>query len=716
LEADSWKTIKGLLQEALPLDPTARAAFLDRAGITAKTRAEVESLLALEVEAGDFMSVTAGEFSGDIFASGDGDALLKQRIGAYEIVSELGYGGMGAVYLAERADGKFEQTVAVKMLRREFNTERLRRTFTREKDILAALSHPNIARLLDAGSTTDGIPYLAMEYVRGEPLDKFCQSRGLSLDERLELFGKVCEAVAYAHRNLVVHRDIKPGNILVNEDGEPKLLDFGISKLLGADRTDGAGVTQLGALTPLYASPEQVRGEPVTTASDVYSLGVVLFKVLTEDLPYRAVEKTNGDLLREITESAPRLPSAAAQATVTTSQLKGDLDNIILKSLSKEPERRYQTVEEFSADLQRFAEGMPVLARPATLTYRARKFYGRNKVSVWAAALILISLFAGIIGALWQARAARIQARIASEARAAAELETARARNERDRAEKTSRFMQSFLNYANPHWSGLGSRDEGRTDFTVREALQDVVTRMDTELADSPEVRADLHYTIGEVYAGSGDGERAAQHLRQSLQLYRQVHGDEHPKVARGLYYVMFYETDLQKAEAQLRQGVLIMRRTDPENANLPHMVQTLGERIAKAERESRNPSRLAEAERLILEAKALFTRQHGEDHPTTISTNSSLARIALVRGDLVRAESLTEEVLRHFQQRHPGSYEHIMSLVYVGEVKLRQAKEADAETFFQQALELARRHWSAHDYRIERLVNYINQARAAAR
>jgi eukaryotic-like serine/threonine-protein kinase len=713
MEADNWKTIKGLLLEALRLDPQARAAWLDHAVITAEARAEVESLLALEAEARDFMSLPAGEFSADIFASAEDDVLIKQRIGAYEIVSELGCGGMGAVYLARRADGKFEQTVAVKMLRREFNTDRLRRTFAREKDILAALSHPNIARLLDAGSTGDGIPYLVMEYVRGEPLDKFCHRRRLSLDARLTLFGKVCEAVAYAHRNLVVHRDIKPGNILVNENGEPKLLDFGISKLLGAGSADAAGVTQLGALTPLYASPEQVRGEPVTTASDVYSLGVVLFKVLTEELPYRAAEKTNGDLLREITESAPRLPSAAAQAPVTTSQLKGDLDNIILKSLSKEPARRYQTVEEFSADLRRFAEGLPVLARPATLSYRAAKFYGRNKVSVWAVALILISLCAGLVAALWQARAARVQARIASEARAAAELETVRVREQKERIEKTSRFMQSFLNYANPHWSGLGSRDEGRTDFTVREALQDVVTRMDTELADSPEVRADLHYTIGEVYAGSGDAERAFQHLRQSLDLYRQVHGDEHPKVARGMYYLMFYETDLQKAEAQLRQGISIMRRTDPENVNLPYMLQTLGEWIVKAERERRDVTRLAEAESLILEAKTLFTRQKGESHGATVSTDNSLVRLALVRGDLAEAESISKEVLRRFQQTSPGSYEHISALVYVGEVKLRQGKAAEAEAFFRQALELARRRWSANDHRLVALVNYVNQARA---
>jgi serine/threonine-protein kinase len=401
---------------------------------------------------------------------------------------------------------------------------------------------------------------------------------------------------------------------------------------------------------------------------------------------------------------------------VTTSQLKGDLDNIILKSLSKEPERRYQTVEEFSADLRRWAEGMPVLARPATLSYRARKFYGRNKVAVWAAALIFISLCAGVVIALSQARAARVQARIASEARAAAELETARARNERDRAAKTSRFMESFLNYANPHWSGLGSRDEGRTDFTVREALQDVVTRMDTELADSPEVRADLHYTIGEVYAGSGDRERASQHFHQSLDLYRQVHGDEHPKVARGLYYVMFSETDLQKAEAQLRQGILIMRRTDPQNPNLPHMLQTLGERIVKAERQRRDASRLAEAETAILEAKAIFTRLLGESDGNTTSTDSSLASLALVRGDLARAESLSKEVLRRFEQTRPGTYLHISALVYVGEVKLRQGQEAEGEAFFRQALELARGRWSANDYRLERLVKNINQARAAAR
>ena len=716
MPAENWKAVKDVLLEALRLGPAARRDFLRADGLPAEIRAEVESLLALEAEAVDFMSLPAGLFSRDFFTPVEADAHAAQRVGVYEIVSELGYGGMGAVYLARRADGKFEQTVAVKMLRRELNTARLRRTFEREKEILAALSHPNIARLLDAGATADGIPYLVMEYVRGEPLDEFCRSRRLSPDERLRLFGKVCEAVAYAHRNLVVHRDLKPSNILVNEDGEPKLLDFGISKLLGAGGADCAGgVTHLGALTPQYASPEQVRGEAVTTASDVYSLGVVLFKVLTDSLPYRAAEKTNGDLLREITQSAPRLPSEAAQTPVAAARLKGDLDNIVLKSLSKEPERRYQTVEQFSADLRRFAKGRPVLARPATLSYRASKFYSRNKVSVWAAALVLISLCAGVVIALSQARAARAQARVAAEARAAAELEAVRAREEKERAEKTSRFMQSFLNYANPHWSGLGTRDEGRTDFTVREALHDVVARMDTELADAPEVRADLHYTIGEVYGSSGERERAWEHFRRSLELYRQVHGDEHPKVARAIYYASLFEKDIGKKESLLRQGIGIMRRTDPENVNLPHMLQDLAGRIAEAERESRDPSRLEEAERLILEAKELFTRRHGEDHVAPISVDSSLATVALAQGDLARAESIGEDVLRRSRQTHEGGYQHVWALFYLGEIKYRRGREAEAEALFRQALVLARRGWGASDYRFEHLVARVNEARAAA-
>jgi len=450
----------------------------------------------------------------------------------------------------------------------------------------------------------------------------------------------------------------------------------------------------------------------VTTASDVYSLGVVLFKVLTERLPYRSGEKTSGELQREITESAPALPSASAQTADMTSRLKGDLDNIVLKALSKEPERRYHTVEQFAADLRRFAEGQPVMARPATISYRAIKFYGRNKISVWAAALILITLCAGIVAALSQARAARAQARIASEARAAAELETVRARLEKDRAEKTSSFMQSFLNYANPHWSGLGSRDRGRTNFTVREALHGVVERMDTDLSDAPEVRADLHYTIGEVYGAAGERDLARRHFGQSLDLYRQVHTAEHPKVGRGLYYVSLFEPDTKKAELLLRQGVGMMRRTDPENINLPHMLQSLAERIASSARDSLDKAPLAEAEKLILEAKDLFTRHYGKDG---VSTDRSLARLALHRGELAQAESMMEALLERYRRTEQGGFEHISALFDLGEVRFRQGRKAEAESLFRQASEVARRSWGANDPRFKQFIGTINEVRASA-
>ena len=715
MEADDWKKIKKVLLEALGLDPRERAAYLERADLTAEALAEVESLLAFEAEAQDFMSLPAGEFSADLISmtGPSAEALAGQRVGAYEIVSELGSGGMGAVYLARRADGKFEQRVAVKMLRREFNTERLRRTFNREKEILAALSHPNIARLLDAGTTDDGVPYLVMEYVDGEPIDRFCQSRMLPLNDRLKLFSKVCEAVAFAHRHLVVHRDLKPSNILVNEGGEPKLLDFGISKLLDADEGAAGHATQLGALTPQYASPEQVRGEPVTTATDIYSLGVVLFNLLTENLPYHVAGKTAGEVLREITEGEPALPSEATLTPLTMSGLKGDLDNIILKALGKEPERRYQTVEQFSADVWRFVDGLPVLARRATLSYQASKFYGRNKASVWAAALIFLSLCAGLTAALWQAQAARRQERMASEARRLAESEAERARAEKGKAERTSRFMQSFLEYANPHWYGRG---EGRINVTVREAIDAAAARIDTELSDEPEVRADLHYTVGEVYRTHGESGIALTHFRQSLDLYRQVHGERHPKVARAIYYLCVglsrTGAGIEEVEPLLRQAIAMMRQTDPGNVNLPYMLQTLASWVEKDQRQHKNETRLAEAESLLLEAKTLFTRHYGENHVATISADSSLSALVLARGDLARAESLREEVLRRYRQAEEGGHHHIWALFYLAEVKLALGKSVEAETRFGQASELGRRQWGANDFRFKHLTKRISQAR----
>lgn len=714
MHAESWKTVKEILLEALKFDAAGRCDYLERANITFEARAEVESLLLLEAEAEDFMSLPVGEFSkGFLGDEAVDDPIINLTIGNYKIVSELGFGGMGAVYLATRTDGKFEQRVAIKMLKREFNVERIRRNFAREKEILATLAYPHIAKLLDAGTTDDGIPYLVMEYVEGVPVDEFCENRKLSLNARLKLFNKVCDAVAFAHRNLIIHRDLKPSNILVTKDGEPKLLDFGISKLLDAKATDANNITNLVAMTPQYASPEQINGEPVTTATDVYSLGVVLYKILTGGFPHRLGNKTNANLFKEITEAALTLPSEAAlklPSPISLSQLKGDLDNIILKSLRKEPERRYQTVEQFSTDIWRFVDGLPVLARPATFTYRATKFYGRNKVSVVAAILILMSLCGGIAVALTQAQRATAQARIAVEQRDAAERAS-------ERAERTSRFMQSFLEYANPNWYGRG---KGRFDVTVREAIDDAAARIDTELADEPEVRADLHYTVGEVYRVHGVPELTLKHFSQSLDLYRQVHGEQHPKVARGLYYFAIGRSgrgaSTDEIELLMRQGITIMRETDPDNVNLPYMLQTLAHTIMSGENQNKNERRLAEAESLILELKPLFIRHYAENHLATISADDSLAILALTRGEFARAENIREELVRRYRQKGEGEYSHIWSLYYLGEAKLALGKGAEAEALFEHAIELGGKHWGANSFRSKQLSEYISKARATAR
>ena len=274
MQPETWKKIKQVLDEVLQVESDRRKAFLDEAGLSPEVYAEVESLITFENESADLMQLSAVEFSRD-FVGNDLTELKGQQIGAYRIIRELGHGGMGAVYLAERADGKFQQKVALKLLKREMNTSALRRHFEQEREILASLDHPNIARLLDAGTSDDRVPFIAMEYVEGLPIDEYCDSRGLGLNARLELFRAVCRAVEFAHQNLVVHRDLKPSNILVTNDGVPKLLDFGISKILstGFEDADSATITRMGVMTPSYASPEQLRKEGVTTLSDVYRAG-----------------------------------------------------------------------------------------------------------------------------------------------------------------------------------------------------------------------------------------------------------------------------------------------------------------------------------------------------------------------------------------------------------------------------------------------------------
>jgi tetratricopeptide (TPR) repeat protein len=418
--------------EALELSPAARISFLDRAcGGDSLLRQEVESLLAhdrLDAELAGVFQLAAAALIED-------GSLVGQRIGAYRITSELGHGGMGAVYLAVRADDEFQKRVAIKVVKRGMDTYAMLERFRHERQILANLDHPYIARLMDGGSTADHRPFFVMEYVEGRPIDRFCRESRLSVEEICRLFLRVCEAVAYAHRSLVVHRDLKPSNIFVTTDGAPKLLDFGVAKLLSAAPDAHSTVAGLFGrpLTPEYASPEQVRGLVVTTSTDVYSLGAVLYELLTGERAHSVESTSAAEWERAICETEIPRPSSRRR------QLSHDLDSILLMSLRKESDRRYSSVDRFAADIQRFLEGQAVAARQDSLGYRAVKYVKRHALFLGAALIVAISLLSGAVLALSQARQAQAARQIAEQERARAEdrsrqADAARAVSDREHA------------------------------------------------------------------------------------------------------------------------------------------------------------------------------------------------------------------------------------------------------------------------------------------
>ena len=429
-----WQQIKNVLAEALEEQPANRSAYLDRscAG-NEDLRREVELWLEREGELSPrFLNETSLPRAAASALTAGSIAWVGRRIGAYKTTELIGVGGMGEVYRALRADDQYRKEVALKVVRAGQDSGVILARFRHERQILASLEHPNIARLLDGGTTEEGTPYLVMELIEGQPMGQYCDSRKLSVSERLTLFTQVCAAVQYAHQRLIIHRDIKPSNILVTAEGVPKLLDFGIAKVLGTDLQSPSTetLTVFRALTPGYASPEQIRGEPVTTASDVYALGVVLYELLTARSPYAATTGAPQDFLRQICDVEPEKPSAAvtlkpsgdanaAQLTVEdvsrarntsplklSKQLKGDLDNIVLMALRKEPLRRYVSVEQFAEDIRRNLAKLPVVAQRDTARYRLSKFVARHRAGVLAAVTLALALVAGLMITMREAQLA----------------------------------------------------------------------------------------------------------------------------------------------------------------------------------------------------------------------------------------------------------------------------------------------------------------------
>jgi eukaryotic-like serine/threonine-protein kinase len=532
ISPEIWQEIKRIFDAAVDLDPSAQSSFLDSACPDVATRREVERMLAADYATVlDHSPLATHSFA-------EGARLEGRRIGRYRIESEVGRGGMGAVFAAVRDDGQFEQKVAVKVILSGLNTDTIARRFRNERQILASLEHPNIARLLDGGMSDDGLPFYVMEFIEGEPIDEYCRARDLTLHARLDLFRQVCAAVSYAHRRLIVHRDIKPSNILVTPGGEVKLLDFGIAKVVSQSNDGERGTaTQLGLMTPAYASPEQFRGEQVTTATDIYSLGVVLYRLLTGQLPYDLTGLRLDQMLRLVCETEPPRPSQAIadgglfvtnstantreddgfQADTTGSShfairnpqlLKGDLDNIVLKALKKEPDRRYESVEQFSEDIRRYLAELPVSARPDTFSYRASKFLKRNRVAVVAASLVFFALIAGIVGTTYQARAAR---------------------RERERAEKRFEQVRKLANNVVFKYHDAIADLPGATatrEMLVKDALE-YLDNLSQDAQDNPALAQELALTYlkignvqGETYrANLGDSAGALVSYGKSVEI-----------------------------------------------------------------------------------------------------------------------------------------------------------------------------------------------------
>ncbi len=510
---DRWQRIEELFGAALEIEPDRRAAFLtSECGSDEALRRDVEALLASHKRAGNFIQTPAVDEALTIIESPELTYGKGQRIGPYEVIREIGRGGMGAVYLAVRADDEYKKRVAIKLIKRGMDSYDIIRRFRNERQILASLNHSNIARLLDGGTTQEGSPYFVMEYIEGLPLIDYCDAQHMSIAARLRLFQIICAAVQHAHQNLVVHRDLKPKNLLVTPDGEPKLLDFGIAKFLNPEmsaQTIAPTATAVRVMTRDYASPEQVRGQPITTASDIYSLGVLLYKLLTGHHPYQFKTPLLDEMERVICETTPLRPSDAIARIeeITTSdgetvrltpeevsrtresepqklrrKLSGDLDNIILMAMRKEPARRYKSVEQLSEDIERHLTGLPVIARKDTFVYRASKFVSRHKAGVAATLLVALAVIAGIIATLWQSHVARQQ---------------------RDRAEKrfndVRKLSNSLLFEIAPKIERLQGSTEAR-EILVARALEYL-----NSLAEESQSDTQLQSELASAYEKIGD-------------------------------------------------------------------------------------------------------------------------------------------------------------------------------------------------------------------
>ena len=600
-DAEDWNTLNRLLDEALELPSTELDRWLANLPVEyAPLKPRLQSLLAnaASVETGDFLQ-TLPKFE---LAPGELDNAARvekagDEIGPYRLVRELGSGGMGVVWLAERTDGLINRSVALKLPHGAWRRAGLAERMSREREILATLTHPNIAHLYDAGITPQGQPYLAIEYVEGVRIDVYSRERQLDVKARLRLFAQVADAVAYAHGKLVVHRDLKPANILVSPEGQVRLLDFGIAKLLDDGEAKETQFTAASgrALTPDYASPEQIVGEPLTTASDVYSLGVILYELLSGQRPYKLQRDSRGALEDAIVQAEPAPPSQVADRKLRAA-LRGDLDTVVLKALKKKPAERYPTVHALLDDIERHLLSRPVLAQPDSRWYRARKFLRRNvfAVSAYGAVLLAVTVGAGV--AMWQAREALAQQR---------------------RAEEVKAFITRIFSEASPY-SGPGT-----TSLTAVDLLKQAEARLGTSFTSQPEVRIELSTLIGESLMALGDADAAEPVLQRTTDEAVRTLGPHHEMTMRvSLLQAQMHRMRGRAKEARaLLDDILPALRADP--ATLPlDLSGALSHRTLIAMEEGA----YADAERFAAEGARIASARLGRNHEQTLASSILLA------------------------------------------------------------------------------------------
>ena len=691
MKQDRLNKIRELFDKASNLNAVEREVFLNQeCANELELKKEILSLLDSLENTKDFLeeALTIVEQNKNNFT----DPYIDKQIGNYLIDGEAGVGGMGIVYTGRRNDKEFEQKVAIKILKHGITSEYLLKRFQIERQTLANLQHQNIARLLDGGRTIDGLPYLVMEFIDGIPITEFCHQKKLSLEEKLKLFREVCTAVQYAHQNLIVHRDLKPGNILVTKDGIPKLLDFGIAKLIDeelAENNEGLTRTGVWHLTPEYASPEQIKGEKITTASDVYSLGVLLYQTLTGYQPYKISNNSPSAISKIITEEIIQKPSEKvkdksrehAESNLLlndkiSNQLKGDLDNIVSKAMHKDPARRYVSVEQFSEDIRRHLSGLPVIAQKDTAGYRLSKFIQRHKVGFISSVGFIVFLIINLIAIIWQANIAA---------------------NERDKAKLEAQKVETVNKFLLEMLSSVDPTEIGR-DVKVYDVLRKSALGVEKGFKDQPGIEASIQKTIGKTLTSLGEYDEAKPHLLRSLLLNERVYGKQSNQASESNYELALYYHwigNLKTADSLYKKSLQIFKSNkDASKRSLASTLNDYG--VLKSDF-----AEFDESKKMYEESLNILLENYGEKDRDVASLYNNLAIVMQAQKDLDGAEKYFHKALELnielFGENRPEVSSNYNNLAYI---YIDKGDFTRAEEYFIKSLELKKKYYGAdHSY-----------------